>query len=190
MALTKSEILQPTLWRTCRALASKTRLRVLSELCAHPDQRVTDIARRLKFSLPLASQSLRALNARGLLLARRSGPSVCYRLGANRSIPYSEYLLQAVRKTLANDKNALRHIFLYSTAFTHPRRILIIKTVRERSLRLKEIAFETKIPSSALDRHLIKLIARGFLKHVDYRYSCSVPCHEFARVLLLLVRQV
>ncbi|MBI2439771.1 MAG: ArsR family transcriptional regulator [Lentisphaerae bacterium] len=190
MSLSASEILKPTLWRTCRALACKTRLRVLSELCAHPDQRVSDIARRLGLSLPLASQSLRTLNARGLLLARRFGPSVYYRLGANRSIPYSEHLLRALRKTFAGDKNAGRNIFLYSTAFTHPRRVLIIKTIRERRMRLKEIAFETKIPSSALGRHLIKLIARGFLKHADYRYSCSVARHEFARVLLLLVRQV
>lgn len=186
--LNQSEILQPTLWRTCRVLASKTRLRVLRELCRHPKQRVSDIAQRLDLSLPLASQSLRALNARGLLLVRRRRASVYYQLGANQSIPYSARLVRALRETFASDKDAERNIFRYATAFTHPRRILIIKTIQERHRQQKEIAWAAKIPLNALCRHLDKLVARGFVKHDDNGYCRSVPRHKFARVLLFLAR--
>jgi len=189
MSSAKSDALRPTLWRTCRGLASKTRLRIFRELCARPEQRVSDIARRLGMSLSLASQSLRALNARGLLLARRFGPSVYYSPCANRSIPNSARLLQAIQKTFANDKNPNENIFQYSTAFTHPRRILIIKILCKSPMQFEEIAFKTNIPPRALSRHLRKLIARGFLKRADCkRYICSVPQHEFARFLLNLAK--
>lgn len=190
VSLNQSETLQPTLWRTCRVLAGQTRLGILRELCRRPEQKVSDIARRRGLSLSLTSQSLRALNARGLLLVRRRRASVYYRLGANRSIPYSARLVRALRETFIGDKNAERNIFRYATAFTHPRRILIIKTIQEHPLRREEIACTTKIPLIALSRHLGKLAARGFLKHNDNRYSRSVPPHKFARVLLFLARQV
>ena len=190
MSFAKPEALNPTLWRTCRVLANKTRLRILRELCLHPGQRVSEIAHRLGLSLSFASQSLRALNARGLLLSRRVGPLVCYSPCANRSIPGSDHLLKVILKTFANDKNPSKNIFQYSTAFTHPRRIVIIKTLRERPMQLKEIAFATNIPTRALNRHLRKLVARGFLKRADYKwYVCSIPRHEFARFLLHLAER-
>lgn len=182
------EALQPTLWRTCRVLANKTRLRILHELCLRPDQRVSDIGQRLGLSSSLASQSLRALNARGLLIARRVGPLVYYSPCANRSIPNSDRLLKVIQKTFADDKKPYENIFKYSTAFTHPRRILIIKMLYERSMQPEEIVFKTSIPFSALIRHLRKLVARGFLKHGVHGYICSVPRHKFARFLLYLAR--
>ena len=189
MSSAKSDTLRPTFWRTCRGLASKTRLRIFRELCAHPDQCVSDIAHRLGMSLSLASQSLRALNARGLLLARRFGPSVYYSPCANRSIPNSAPLLRAIQKTFNNDKKPDETIFQYCTAFTHPRRILIIKILSKGPMQFKDIAFKTNIPPRALSRHLRKLIARGFLKRADCRrYICSVPRHEFARFLLHLAK--
>lgn len=186
MPLTPSEALQPTLWRTCRVLANKTRLRVLRELCVRPEQRVSDIAERLRLSLSLASQSLRALNGRGLLRARRIGKFVYYSPCANRSIPDSARLLQAILRVFANDRKSEENIFRYATAFTHPRRIFIIRALYEHPMSLKEITIQTNIPISTLGRHLRKLILRGFLKHTDCWYICSAPRHKFARLLLRL----
>lgn len=188
MSFANSEALQPTLWRTCRVLANKTRLRIIRELYKHPNQMVSDIAHRLNLSLSLTSQSLRALNARGLILARRTGRFVYYRPSANQSIPYSVLLLKAILKTFANDKNPEQNIFQYSTAFTHPRRILIIKTLGKIPMLQEEIAFETNIPISAVGRHLRKLVVRGFIKRADCRYACAVPQHEFAQLLQRLAR--
>lgn len=186
----QSEKLQPTLWRTCRVLANKTRLKVLNELCTRPEQRVTDIAQRLGLSLPRASQSLRTLNSRGLLLARRTGASVYYRLEADRSIRHNDRLVRAIRTTFSNETYPVRSIFRYATAFTHPRRILIVRALRERPLSLAEIASTTKISRRAIKRHLGKLEIRGFLKRANGWYFYSVPPHEFARVLLFLLKQV
>jgi DNA-binding transcriptional ArsR family regulator len=140
--------------------------------------------------LPLASKSLRALNARGLLIARRSGPSVYYSPRPNRSIPDSIRLLQIIRKNLADNKKSSEKIFQYSTAFTHPRRILIVKAIRKKPMRFKEISRKTNIPYRALTRHLRKLIGRGFLRHANGgRYLCSAPQNEFARFLLYLAQK-
>jgi DNA-binding MarR family transcriptional regulator len=186
MSIVKSEALNPTLWRTCRVLANKTRLRVIRELCSRPEQRVSDVAGRLHLSLSLVSQSLRALNARGLLRARRIGKYVYYSPCANRSIQFSTPLLRAILRTITKDKQSNANIYRYATAFTHPRRILIITTLYKRPMRLKEIAIKTNISRNALDRHLRKLISRGFLTHADRWYVCSVPRHKFARLLLRL----
>ena len=64
--------LQPTLWRTCRVLANRTRLRMFHLLLHQPGQTVSAIAERLGLTVPVASQNLRALEARGLLALSRS----------------------------------------------------------------------------------------------------------------------
>jgi DNA-binding MarR family transcriptional regulator len=48
--MSASAPLQPTLWRTCRALANRTRLRILCHLNVNPNQTVTAVARALKTS--------------------------------------------------------------------------------------------------------------------------------------------
>lgn len=187
MSFSQPGNLHPTLWRTCRILANKTRLEILRELCAHPDQRVSEIAHRLGLSLPLASQALRALNARGLLLARRIGPFVYYSPIANRSIQNSVHLLSVIRQTFAADAHPCKNIIQYASAFTQPRRLLIIQTLSgQRPMQLRNIVFKTKISRRALRRHLDKLHARGFLECVDGSYACSVPRHRFARLLMQL----
>lgn len=189
MSLLQPDGLHPTLWRTCRILANRTRLGILRELCAHPDQRVSEIAHRLGLSLPLASQALRALNARGLLLARRIGPLVYYSPIANRSIQDSIRLLSVIRQTFAADMHPCENIMQYASAFTQPRRLLIIQTLAGQGpMRLRNIAFTIKISRRALRRHLNKLQARGFLECVNGSYACAVPRHRFARLLMQLTR--
>ena len=52
--------LQPTLWRTCRVLANRTRLQIFGLLRRQPNQTVSAVAQHLKLSLPVASQYSRA----------------------------------------------------------------------------------------------------------------------------------
>ncbi len=68
--------LRPTLWRTCRVLANRTRLKIYALLLRQPGQTVSAIAEQLKLPLPAASHYLRALEARGLLAVRRKGRNV------------------------------------------------------------------------------------------------------------------
>jgi len=150
---------------------------------------VSDIACGLGLSLSLASQSLRVLNARGLLLAARNGSAVYYRPGANSAIPFSTNLLNAIQMTFRNDEGSTEKIFQYCTAFTHPRRIHVIKVLSGRPMQFRELALKTRISLHALRRHLRKLSARGFIKrNAGGYYRISVPHHNFARLLLRLAR--
>src|SRR6266705_1540127 len=80
-----AQVLQPTLWRTCRVLANRTRLQMLQLLSKQPDQTVSAVAKRLNLTLPVASQYLRALEARGFLTLRRTGLRVKYRANPTTS---------------------------------------------------------------------------------------------------------
>jgi len=59
--------LNPTLWRTCRAVASGTRLQLLWFIFEHGELCVQDLADLSGMSPSNASNQLRVLNARGLI---------------------------------------------------------------------------------------------------------------------------
>src|SRR3954465_2795140 len=93
-------LLQPTLWRTCRVLANYKRLQIVALLARNPAQTVSTAARPLKLSRPTASQYLRALEARGLLICQRVGPRVEYRLANGRSAGSADQIVAALRRVL------------------------------------------------------------------------------------------
>src|SRR5712692_10468851 len=101
---------QPTLWRTCRVLANSTRLKIFDLLRQQPGQTVSVIARRLKLSLPLTSQYLRALEARGLLAARRVGLRVVYR-PASAAAGATASGLVVLQRVFEQDANPAQTIF-------------------------------------------------------------------------------
>ena len=63
--------LTPSLWRTCRVIANHTRLRLFAALDRQQPQCVSELAGQLDLTLPVASQALRSMEARGLLTVRR-----------------------------------------------------------------------------------------------------------------------
>ncbi len=71
--------LRPTLWRTCRVLASETRLDLLQHLFEQGELCVSELAAMTGVSPHNASTQLRALNARGLIARRREKQKVIYR---------------------------------------------------------------------------------------------------------------
>lgn len=60
--------LRPTLWRTCRVLASETRLRLLWTLFENEGLCVADLAHRIGISEQNASNQLRSLYISGFHL--------------------------------------------------------------------------------------------------------------------------
>jgi DNA-binding transcriptional ArsR family regulator len=154
--------LQPTLWRTCRVIANRTRLQIFSLLLRQPDQTVSALAGRLDLSLPLASQYLRALEARGLLKARRAGRKVEYRLRSSNGDEVSR-LAEALRRTFQRKTEPVETVFRLATAFTHPRRIEIFRAIHLQPRTLTQLQSATHISGWALARHLRKLEARHFV---------------------------
>jgi DNA-binding transcriptional ArsR family regulator len=167
--------LHPTLWRTCRVLANRTRLQIFSWLAMHSDQSVSAVADGIKKPLPVVSQYLRALEARGLLSARRIGRRVQYRIEPALTGQIALELVVALRQTFQKDAQAIETVFKLATAFTHPRRIEIYRVLKSGPRNLAQIQIATGISPRALLRHLFKLQARGFVVLRRTQYS-TVDC--------------
>ena len=165
--------LRPTLWRTCRVLANRNRLRIFHSLLQQPDQTVSAIANRFDLSLSVASESLRLLESRSLLTVRRSGKYVKYRVvPASRDNPKSRLSaeLRAIFRERTSTK-ATEGIFQLVTAFTHPRRIEIFRALWVRPRTFDQVQSATGMSAPALSRHVGKLEARRFLECRDGLYT-------------------
>lgn len=186
--LQNREQLKPTLWRTCRVLANMYRLKILRALMSKPGQSVTSVAASLDLDISLTSRYMRELNARGLLKAKRKGASVTYWPHADSSVPQAHALLESLQDAIENRPDPLDSIFRAATAFTHPRRIAIVKELSKRPLRFSEVKRSIGMSKTATKRQLRKLVDRGFARLDDtcgfYMVPKLVPSVE--RTLLAL----
>jgi DNA-binding transcriptional ArsR family regulator len=174
----------PTLWRTCRVLANRNRLKILALLASESPQTVSSVGLRLGLSLPVASQYLRALEARTLLIARRSGRRVEYRLKPAKDGGHE--LGEPLRRALGVGNDPAESVFRFCTAFTHPRRIDIFRTLKAEPRTLAQLQVATRIPLVALWRHLGKLEARGLVTFREGLYAATNPEDPVGRALARL----
>jgi DNA-binding transcriptional ArsR family regulator len=151
-------------------LANRTRLQILQLLLEQPGLGVSAVARRLGFTVPVASQSLRALEARGLLRARRVGRRVTYRPATDAASPRSS-LVVALRRMFQSEPAPGEAIFKLATAFTHPRRIELFRAVHKRAGTPADLRAITGMSRRAMERHRRKLAARGFLTNQEGKWS-------------------
>jgi DNA-binding MarR family transcriptional regulator len=179
--------LQPTLWRTCRVLANRTRLEILRFLLEKPGQTVSAVAARFNITLPLASQYLRGLEARGLLAVRRMGRRVAYRpMPSNKSGP-AEGIPLALRLVFQRESDSVERIFFLATAFTHLRRIAVFRVLLQKPrIAAARIQAETRISRASLGRHLGKLERRGFVRRDKGAYTVVEPRDPLRRELIRL----
>jgi DNA-binding transcriptional ArsR family regulator len=182
VVMTNSPALHPTLWRTCRVLANRTRLAIFDLLRKEQPLSVSAVAERLKLALPFASQSLRALEARGLRTSRRRNRSVLYRLNLDPGAA----LVAPVRQAFQRQSRPIEHVFRMVTAFTHPRRIEVYRALAAASRNRELLGAFTRIPERALRRHLAKLESRGFVQQRQGVYDVVEPTDELTRVLARL----
>ena len=179
--------LRPTLWRTCRVLASETRLEMLRLLFEQGELCVSEIADLTGISPHNTSTQLRALNARGLITPRREGQKVIYRAEANENLDAAPALLEAVRDAFAK-KTSAKTIFHSCTAFTHERRIEIVHILTTQGPQtFGDLMKKTGMSSSALWNHLDKLSDRGFVAGRDHRYRLRRVKDPLRRALLQTV---
>ena len=178
--------LQPTLWRTCRVLANRTRLQMLGLLFRQSDQTVSAVAMQLKLSLPVASQYLRALEARGLMSASRTGRRVRYRINKAPSGVAARELILALQRTFQVEANPVDRLFKLVTAFTQPRRIEIFRALKQKPQDARQLKMLSGMSAHALARHLRKLESRGFIEFGLGRYSVREPTEGFGRALVRL----
>ena len=181
------EPLQPTLWRTCRVLANSTRLRIFAQLVRKQPQGVSELAAGAALTLPVASQSLRALESRGLLKVKRIRRRVEYRIAATVKAEALADLISALKIELRREPLPTAHIIKLATAFTHPSRICIYRCLQGGQKTHKNIQATVQISAPALSRHLAKLIARGFVELDDFGRCATIKHpHAIGRALAAL----
>ncbi len=178
--------LRPTLWRTCRAIANTTRLRLLWKIFQSEGLCVGELARAAGASRENATIQLRALNARGLITSTRCGKRVIYRAEANPGVDGAEELLDALRKSFIA-KIPLKVVFREATAFTHSRRIFLMKTVSASNGSFDELLEASGMSPIALQWNLSKLEARGFVKDRGDFYEAGHPKNPLGKCLMGLV---
>ena len=182
--------LHPTLWRTCRVLAGKTRLDLLRAVANLPNQTVTHLAEQLNISVPRASQELRRLQSRGLIQADRAGVHVFYRPAPDRLVSAAEPLLRAMLDAFrlfppSEDGSAIR----IAAALAHPRRLFILRLLLigpTSSLVLQETSGMSR---DGLHRHLAKLQNAGLIRRDGQKILIVENPHPLAQGLIGILKE-
>ncbi len=131
---------------------------------------VSGVAADLGLALSPASQSLRALNARGLLQATRHGRWVTYEADPDPAVPHADSLLRALRSTLLADEDGTARAYRVATAFTHPRRCAILDVLQQGRMTPGQLQHRLKISTPAMQRHLRKLRRRNLITQTGRLY--------------------
>ena len=185
-----SEILEPTLWRSCRALANRTRLSLLKAMIDEPPLCVQTLAVRCKLKKSVCSQYLRILNARGFLQASRRGRWVDYSLGANPSVKHADDLLKAVVRALRSCASVKEYATVLKdlTIFTCPKRILMVRVIHANPDHSPaELSALCRMPYQTLHRQLKKLERRAVITLSESSVTLCKPTRPLAKQLLTLV---
>ncbi|MGD9781683.1 MAG: ArsR/SmtB family transcription factor [Kiritimatiellia bacterium] len=182
--------LHPTLWRTCRILAGKTRLELLRSVAQTPDQTVTGLAAQLRISVPRTSQELRRLQSRGLIQANRTGIHVFYRPAPDRLVPTAEPLLRAMQDVFrlfppSEDESAIR----IATALSHPRRISILRLLLVGPTSSWVLQETSGMSRDALNRHLAILRDAGLVRRDGKKILVVDNPHPLAQSLIGILKE-
>ena len=182
------EYTHPTIWRTCRTLAHATRLAGLKVVIETPSCPVQEVAERLGIAENQASELLRSLQARGLITAERRGRWVHYTAHPDPLVPSARPLLSAVSEALVTQRLSATQIIRVMTAFTHPRRLAVLRYLRQNGpTSSKKLALGTQISPQALWRHMHKLAARSLVVIEDNVWHLAPRPGDLAEALLRLL---
>jgi len=165
-----------------RALANRRRIAILRLLCVLGELKVSAIAEAASLGLTIVSGHLKLLVAAGILWRRRSGRAVYYRLAGSAADGVTATALSVLRDTFRAlgsreprrvaraDRAESRTrsdvaLFASFTAFTHPRRLQILRHLaREGARGIPEMCAALAMSPPACLRHLDKLARRGFIR--------------------------
>lgn len=177
----------PTLWRTCRVLANERRLMCLRVVIDCPGTAVAEIAKAVGVAAPTASVELRALQARGLIAAHRVSRWVRYYPEPDPSVPSAGPVLRALARAFKTGE-PLETVMKQVTAFTHPRRLLVVQRLQCKSpLDILCLAAQCKMSVPAAFRHVRKLVTRGIAAYGDHAVALLPQTAPITRALCALV---
>ena len=181
--------LHPTLWRTCRVLAGKTRLLLLRAIVREPGLTVSRLAELTDIKMSRASQELRRLQSRGLVQARRNGGFVRYVPVPDPLVATAKPLLDALKAAFAEGAAIPDELLVATaTALSDPRRLAIVAGLLNSPRNFSEIQAAMQIPAISLRRHLRRLNQLGLAGQARQVW-CLIPARQpLARTLMHLLK--
>ena len=180
--------LAPTLWRTFRVIASEKRLRCLKVVLKTPDCSVEQVAQATGISEVQSSLALRALQARGLIASKRQSRWVLYAPDPDVSVMAAKAFLSAMKTALLDSRIDASRIVNAAKAYTHPRRIDIVRaTAQADEIDPLGLAAQLGFSPAAMFRHLAILESRGVVAGLAGKYALARPRNQLGRALLSIV---
>lgn len=177
----------PTLWRTCRVLSNLKRLKCLKAILTEPGLTVGETAARIVLSANHTSEGLRALQARGLLEARRQSRWVRYFPSPDPLVPSAQPLLSAMKTALLTEHRPATELIQLLTGFTHPRRLRILTCLKKEGAQsFENLSHKTAISPQALYRHLDNLAVRALVCNDDGLWRLVRGNNVLADLLIVL----
>jgi len=162
-----------------RVLANPARLRMLRALVVLGEKRVQELVEGAGRVQGRVSADLRALASAGLVWRRRSGRAIYYRIAETPRNPIVRAALALLRKSFADvPVGLIREVMLNEgdggrtdaellsqfSAYTHPRRLQIIRYLDEREEAMTEgITEDLSMSTQACLRHLGHLAERDIV---------------------------
>ena len=189
----RKDKLSPTLWRTCRVLMNDVRLRLLWAVVTNADQlNVTSVSRLLGIPQPVASNGLRALQARGLIGVRRERYSVYYNLADDRSLPEATALRNAFVEffeTRELENEWTKNMCVILKAFTHFNRLAMLRRLAKGESDKTALAKASGVIVKTIEHHIHLLSRAGLvlMRANEKRlavYSLVPQSHPIAAELL------
>jgi len=182
--------LNPTLWRTCKMLAGKTRIRLLRQLYTHPGMHVSALGESVQIGQAAASQELRRIQSRGFLQSERRGTCLIYRMVADPQVSSAAPLLGSIQTALSTlSAEEDEQMWVLAAGLSNERRIRIFRSLFEAPQSILDLQVALYIPDHSLREHLKTLLRSGFVTQSGMQFRFKVPDHPLAKALTQLIKE-
>ena len=182
-------MLEPSFWRTCRALKNLHRLDLLKDVFAFEGEfGVTAFGQRAGVSESTASTYLRQMNARGLIGVRRERKFVYYNTKRDRSLPKAVSLQAAFIDFFRTDPKGewQKGIIRLLKGYTHFNRLRAIRFLANApSATVKELESKMGVCVRGVYHHIRILVDSGIIELIPNTatYRLVKPANPVHKVL-------
>ena len=171
--------------KNCRVIANDTRLRLLWLVFQKKNLCVNDISNKAKISPHNGSHQLAILAEAGFIEPIRKNRAVFYRPAKSPRTQATQNLLSALHCCYEQEVT-FSVIIHQATAFTHERRIQIVRCLSRSDRGFYGLLIKTGMTEPAQIRHLRKLTTRGFVQKKNNLITLLPPSDDFSQCLLNL----
>jgi DNA-binding IclR family transcriptional regulator len=162
-------------------LANPLRLTLLNHLSRLPEQYVKAVALEFGLAEDVASKNLQMLASGGFLKCESVSKYRYY------SLAKKDDLLRPVLNALKT-RDEVDSIMYMLTALTHERRVRAVCLLSRAPMEMICVCRQVGMSWQAAQRHLDKLIRRGWVKNDNETYSLCFPPDRLGRALIKWVK--